>query len=173
MRFVAAALILWASTAHGDVLGLKFGMTTAQVKAAKPCKTPVANTAKLSFTCKAVAFAGTKMDAELWVPRTGLARVGLTTRIGAARKDAESAADAILDKLVADYGPLDMIGAGQLKTSAALFDNADRTFARFKGKLKADSVFIAKHPLDDTMKISGKLIRDRSGYAIELSFATP
>jgi hypothetical protein len=174
MRFVAAALILWASTAHGDVLGLKLGMTTAQVKAAKPCKAPVANAAKLSLTCKAIAFAGTKMDAELWVPRTGLARIGLKTRIGAARKDAESAADAILDKLVADYGPLDMIGAGQLKTSAALFDNADRTFARFfNGKLKADSVFTANHAPDDTMKISGKLIRDRSGYAIELSFATP
>ena len=173
MRFVVVAVILWASTAHGDVLGLKLGMTTAQIKAAKPCKAPVANPAKLSLTCKGVAFAGTKMDAELWVPKTGLARVGLTTRIGATRKDAESAADAIFDKLVADYGPLDMTGAGQLTTSAALFDNADRTFTRFRGKLKSDSVFVAKHPPDDTMKISGKLVRDRNGYAIELSFATP
>jgi hypothetical protein len=49
----------------------------------------------------------------------------------------------------------------------------DRTRRRFKGKLKADSVFTANHAPDDTMKISGKLIRDRSGYAIELSFATP
>jgi hypothetical protein len=173
MRLLVMIMILMASTARADVLGLKLGMTAAQIRAAKPCKAPVANAAKLSLTCKAVAFAGTKMDAELWVPKTGLARVGLSTRIGKTRKDAELASDAILDRLVADYGPVDMTGAGELKTSGPLFDSADRTFTLFKGKLKSDALFVAKHPPDDTMKISGKLIRDRNGYALELSFGKP
>jgi hypothetical protein len=170
MRALVAAAILVASTAHADVLGLKFGMTAAEVKAARPCKTPVANAAKAALVCKAVAFAGTRMDAELWLPRTGLARIGLSNRLGVKRKDAEAAADAILDKLVADYGPLDMTGVGPLAASAPLFDNADKTFTMMKGKLKAGSMFTAKHLPDSTMKLFGKLVRDRAGYALELSF---
>jgi hypothetical protein len=170
MRFIVVAVILLASSAQADVLGLKFGMTAAQVKAAKPCKAPTMNAAKASLICKGVPFAGAKMDAELWVPTKGLSRVGLTMRIGPARKDAEAAADALVDHLAADYGPLEMVGVGEIKASAALFDNADKTFARMKGKLKAASMFSAKHVPDGSMTVFGKVIRDRVGYAFELSF---
>ncbi len=170
MRFIVAAVILLGSTAHAGVLGLKFGMTAAEVKAAKPCKAPVMNAAKASLSCKGVPFAGAKMDAELWVPTKGLARVGLTMRIGPKRKDAEAAVDAIVDRLVADYGPLDMVGVGEIRSSAVLFDNADKTFARTKGKLKAASMFSAKHVPDGSMTVFGKVIRSRDGYALELSF---
>lgn len=169
MRALVAAVILLASTAHADVLGLRFGMTAAEVKAARPCKAPIANAAKAALLCKSVAFAGTKMDAELWLPKTGLARVALTSRLGTKRKEAEAVADAVFDKLVADYGPLDMTGVGQLASSAPLFDNADKTFTMMKGKLKAGTMFAAKHVPDST-KMLGKLIRDRAGYALDLSF---
>jgi hypothetical protein len=169
MRAVMIAMVLLSSTASADVLGLKFGMTDAQVKAAKPCKGLVANPAKASLTCKAVRFAGTTMAAELWVPKAGLARVHFTTRIGSKRLAAVTAADAVLDKLVAVYGPLDMIaGPHDLDGAAVLFDNVDSGFVRFKGKLASGAMFQAQHASDDGMKLSGKLLRDRNGYAIEL-----
>jgi hypothetical protein len=171
MRLVIAAVaMLLSSTVYGDVLGLRFGMTGDAVRAAKLCKVPAANAAKASLTCKAVQFAGTKMDAELWLPRTGLARVGFKARIGMKRGDAEARADAILDRLVADYGPVEMTGVGELTSAAALFDGADWQFTRMKGKLKTASMFTAKHLPDDTMQLIGKVIRDREGYAIELAF---
>ena len=52
---------------------------------------------------------------------------------------------------------------------AVLFDNADKTFTMTRAKLKAASMFAAKHVPDST-KMLGKLIRDRAGYALELSF---
>jgi hypothetical protein len=167
---IAAVMMLLSSTGYGDVLGLRFGMTAEAVRTAKLCKAPAAHAAKASLTCKAVPFAGTKMDAELWLPRTGLARVGFKTRIGIKRGDAEARADAILDRLVADYGPVEMTGVGELTTAAALLDGADWQFTRMKGKLKAASMFTAKHLPDDTMQLIGKVIRDREGYAIELAF---
>jgi hypothetical protein len=170
MRFVVAAILLLAGTARADILGLKLGMTTAQVRAAKPCRSPVAISATASLACKAVPFAGTKMDAELWLPTSGLARVRLKTRLGAKRQDAEPAADAILDKLVADDGPLHMIGVGELHSAGLLFDNADRTYTRMKGKLKAAAMFTGDHLPDDTMTLIGKVVRDRDGYSLELSF---
>jgi len=167
---IAAVVMLLSSTVYGDVLGLRFGMTADAVRAAKLCKVPAANAAKALLTCKAVQFAGAKMDAELWLPRTGLARVGFKTRIGMKRGDAEARADAILDRLVADYGPVEMTGVGELTTASALFDGADWQFTRMKGKLKTASMFTAKHPPDDTMQLIGKVVRDREGYAIELAF---
>lgn len=171
MRLLVAAVILFASTARADVMGLSFGMTAAAVRAARPCKAPVANPAKAALVCKAASFAGTKMDAELWLPRSGLARIALRTRLGNRRRDAEAAADALFEHLTADYGPLDMTGVGEISAAAPLFDSTDRRFAQFKGKLKAASTFAAKHIPDPGVQMIGTLIRDRDGYAIELTFA--
>jgi hypothetical protein len=167
------AVILLASTAHAraDVMGLRFGMTAAAVRAARPCKAPVANPAKAALACKAAAFAGAKMDAELWLPKSGLARIALRARLGSHRRDAEAAADAIFQHLTTDYGPLDMTGVGEIAATAPLFDGTDRRFVQFKGKLKAASTFTAKHIADPSLRMIGTLVRDRDGYAIELTFA--
>ena len=166
---VMIALVALASTAQADVLGLKFGMTVAQIQAAKPCKGLVANAAKSSLTCKAVRFAGAMMAAELSVPKSGLARVRFTTKIGGQRKAAQPSADAILDKLVETFGQLDMVaGPRDMAGAAVLFDNVDSSYTRFKGKLAAGAVFQAQQATDDGTRLSGKLVRDRSGYAIEL-----
>jgi hypothetical protein len=168
---VLPLLLLLASTARADVGRLKFGMTTAEVKAARPCKGLVENAAKSQLSCKAVKFAGTAMDLELWMPQTGLARIRYSVRLGPKRPAAESMVDAIFDKLVAQYGPIDMIGGlTNLAGASKLFDNIDASFARFKGKLAGGAMFDAKTPSDDGRKLSGKLTRDRNGYAIEIGF---
>lgn len=169
MRIAGLALSLLICThAHADILGLKLKMTEAEAKAAKLCKAPVADTAKYTLTCKSVAFAGTKMDVELWIPKPGLAKIGMSTKIGAARKEAEAKADAILEKLTATYGKVEMTGNGELSNSAPLFDNVDKTFARFKHT--AATMFTVDDPPDKTMRLIGKVIHDTAGYWMTLSF---
>jgi len=158
-----AVVMLAAVPAEAGVLGLEIGMSTAQVKAARPCKNG-------KLACKAVAFAGAKVDVDLTVGKTGLSRIALATRLPQTRKDAEPLADAILDKLSADYGVLEMTGAGELKGSGALFDNADRTFEQFHGKLASGSMFRGDHaPSKATLHLGGKLVRDHKGYALEVT----
>lgn len=158
-----AIVMLAAVPARAGVLGLELGMTSSQVKAAKACRNG-------KLACKGVAFAGAKLDVDLTVARAGLSRIALQTRLPATRKDAESVADAILDKLTADYGTFEMTGAGDLKSSAALFDNADRTFEQFHGKLAAGSLFHGDHaPSKATIHVGGKLVRDKKGYALEVT----
>jgi hypothetical protein len=163
MRTVLVLLMLAAVPAEAGVLGLELGMTTAQVKAAKPCKNG-------KLACKGVAFAGAKVDVDLTVAKTGLSRIALATRLPQARKDAEPLADAILDKLAAEYGAIEMTGAGELKGSGALFDGADRTFEQFHGKLASGSLFHGDHaPSKATIHLGGKLVRDHKGYALEVT----
>ena len=158
-----AGVMLAAAPAEAGVLGLELGMTTAQVKAAKPCRNG-------KLACKGVAFAGAKVDVDLTVAKTGLSRIALATRLPQARKDAEPLADAILDKLSAEYGAIEMTGAGELKGSGALFDGADRTFEQFHGKLASGSLFHGDHaPSKATIHVGGKLVRDHKGYALEVT----
>ncbi len=163
MRIAFVVVMLAAASAHAGVLGLELGMTPAQVKAVRACRNG-------RLSCRGVAFAGAKLDVDLTVAKTGLSKIALATRLPAGRKDAESLADAILDKLVADYGALEMTGAGELKGSSSLFDNADRTFEQFHGKLAAGSLFHGDHaPSKATTHVGGKLVRDKKGYALEVT----
>lgn len=168
-------LLMLTSPALAEPLGLRFGMTADEIKAARPCA-DLAEVPHRGMTCPKVRYAELDVKVDLDLYAGSLQRIAMVGRLGATRAEAERAAKLLLAQLNKDHGPVEWVAApndhkGALTDLAPLFDNIDRTHARFKSR--AATLFEVTETRSSKIHVGGQLQRDKLGYAVELVFRPP
>src|SRR5262245_60352311 len=165
-------LLLLTGIAHAEPLGLRFGMSIDEIKAAKPCEKLV-DVPGRGLACAQTRYAELDVKVDLDLYSGSLQRIAMSGRLGTTRAAAERAVKPLLAQLTKEYGPVEWIGAsddlkGGLTDLAPLFDNVDRTHARFKAR--AAAMFAVIETKASKIHVGGQLQRDKLGYAVELTF---